>query len=98
MIQKSLAATKSYMKVKDQTDWSGKYYQFTNCLAHLYFLRVLNKIPAYLIFVYFIGDDSVNGPKTGAEWNAALTVMMTYFGLGNHRLSQYIANVFIDVN
>jgi hypothetical protein len=98
LIRKSLAATKSYMQVKDQTDWSGKYYQFTNRLAHLYFFRVLNEIPAYLIFVYFIGDDSVSGPKTGAEWNAALTVMKTYFGLGDHRLSPYIADVFIDVN
>ncbi|MHC4307623.1 MAG: hypothetical protein ACYSR7_03250 [Planctomycetota bacterium] len=98
MIRKSLAATKSYMQVKDQTDWSGKYYQFTNRMAHLYYLRVLNKIPAYLIFIYFIGDESVNGPKTGAEWMAALTVLKTYFGLGDHRLSPYIADVFIEVS
>ncbi len=32
------------------------FYQYINRLAHLYLLRVLNKIPAYLVFVYFVND------------------------------------------
>lgn len=97
MIQKSLGGLKKYLKVNNKMDWSGTFYQYTNRLAHLYFLRTLNKLPANLIFVYFIGDDSVSGPKSLEEWNAALTVMKKYLGLSTHKLAKYTAEVFVDV-
>ena len=50
-----------------------------------------------LMFVYFIGDDSVSGPKSVEEWNAALTVMKKYLGLSTHKLAKYMAEVFIDL-
>lgn len=97
LIKKSLDDLKKYLNVNNKVDWSGTFYQYTNRLAHLYFLRVLNKLPANLIFVYFIGDDSVSGPKSVEEWNAALMVMKKYLGLSTHKLAKYIAEVFIDV-
>ena len=97
LIKKSLDSLKKYLKVNNKVDWSGTFYQYTNRLAHLYFLRVLNKLSANLIFVYFIGDDSVLGPKSVEEWNAALIVMKKYLGLSTHKLGKYIAEVFIDV-
>ena len=96
-IKKSLAATKSYLEIKNKTDWSGTFYQYTNRLAHLYYLRILNRIPAYLVFVYFIGDESVSGPKTIEEWKAAITVMKKYLGVGKRKLSKYIAEIYIQV-
>jgi len=97
LIKKSLDDLKKYLNVNNKVDWSGAFYQYTNRLAHLYFLRVLNKLPANLIFVYFIGDDSVSGPKSIEEWNAALTVMKRYLGLSTHKLAKYTAEVFVDV-
>ena len=97
LIRKSLTSTMSYLQVKSTSDWSGKFYQYTNRVAHLYFLRVVNKIPAYLVFVYFIGDKSVDGPETALEWKAALTVMKKYLGIGKHKLSRYIVDIFIEV-
>lgn len=97
LLQKSLEATKSYLKVSKKVDWCGNFYQYTNRLAHLYFLRILNRIPAYLIFVYFIGDDTVAGPKTVDEWDSALTVMKRCLGLGKHYLDKYIIDIFINV-
>ncbi len=97
LIKKSLDAAKKYLKMNNKADWSGTFYQYTNRLAHLYFLRTLNNLPAYLVFVYFTGDDSVSGPKSIKEWNAALTVMKRYLGASAHKLSKYIAEVFIDV-
>jgi hypothetical protein len=47
--------------------------------------------------VYFIGDDSVSGPKSMEEWKAALKVMKRYLGLSTHKLAKYMAEVFIDV-
>lgn len=97
MIQKSLGDLKKYLNVNNKIDWSGTFYQYTNRLAHLYFLRALNKLPVNLIFVYFIGDDSVSGPKSVEEWSVALTVMKKYLGLGTHKLAKYTAEVFVDV-
>jgi hypothetical protein len=40
----------------------------------------------------------VAGPDSVAEWKAALTVVKAVLGLGErHRLSKYIAEIFIDV-
>jgi hypothetical protein len=49
------------------------------------------------VFVYFIGDESVSGPKTIEEWKAAITVMKKHLGVGKHKLSKYIAEIFIHV-
>lgn len=95
LIAKSLDDVKSYLNINKDIDWMGNFYQYTNRIAHMYFLRVLNKIPAYLIFIYFIGDKSVSGPATVNEWQAAITVMHKCLGLNGHKLSKYIADVFI---
>ncbi len=97
LITKSLNNTKEYLKIKKDIDWINNFYQYTNRLAHLYFLRVINKIPAYLIFVYFLGDESVAGPKTTQEWQAALIVMKKCIGLTRHTLTKYISEIFIDI-
>ena len=76
----------------------GKLYQYSNRLAHLYLLRVLNNIDARMIFLYFTGPKDVNGPETSAEWKAALTVVKGVLGVGNrHKLGQYVLDVFLEV-
>ena len=97
LIDKSLKETKDYLRIKNDIDWSGTFYQYTNRLAHLYFLRVKRDIPTYLINIYFIGDKSVNGPNTQGEWKAALQVLYSYLGLSRHKLSKYMADIFIEV-
>jgi len=98
LIDKSLKETKDYLSIKNNIDWSGKFYQYTNRLAHLYFLRIKRDKPVYLINIYFIGDKSVNGPNTIQEWEAALQVLYCYLGLSRHKLREYMADIFIDVN
>ena len=56
LINKSLKETKKYLNLKSGIDLTKGFYQYSNRLAHLYLLRVINNIPAYLIFVYFIND------------------------------------------
>lgn len=97
LIDKSLNDTKAHLGITNDVDWSGKFYQYTNRLAHLYFLRVKCKVPTYLVNIYFVGDKTVNGPETIQEWQAALQVMHAYLGVSTHRLSKYIADIFIDV-
>ena len=97
-IERSLAQTKQFLGVPTEIPWSGKLYQYANRLAHLYFLRTLNKKRAYLAFVYFTGADDVDGPQTIAEWVAAMTVVKGVLGVSKrHRLSRYVGDVYISV-
>jgi len=97
-IKESLSDTKEFLKIKKDVDWSGTFYQYTNRVAHLYFLRELRNIEAYLVNIYFIGDESVEGPKTVEEWKGAIKVMQLYLGLHSHKLKKYMVDVFIDIN
>lgn len=86
-IEDSLAATKRYLKIKNTYDWTGRFYQYTNRLAHLYFLWVLNHLPAYLVLVYFIGAQEVGGPETREEWDGALQLLHGFLGVERHAFS-----------
>ena len=96
-IQKSLDETKTFLHSTTEHDWTSTFYQYTNRLAHLYLLRVLNEVPAYLVIVYFVNDKEMNGPQSINEWHGALSLLKSYLGIGHHRLKQYIADIFIDV-
>ena len=99
LIDDSLKHVQRFLRVDTGIDWSGKLYQYANRIAHLYLLRELNQIPAYLLFIYFIGDEDVSGPQTAGEWKAAIEVAERVLGLpARHRLSDYVADKFVHVN
>lgn len=98
LIDKSFREVKSFLKIRSSTDWSQIFYQYANRLAHLYLLREANRIPAYLVFIYFMGDKEVEGPATKEEWVSAIQVVEGVLGLHEkHRLKPYIIDLFIDV-
>jgi hypothetical protein len=98
-IQESLEEVKSFLGVQTDIDWSGLYYQYTNRIAHLYLLRELNKIPAYLVFLCFINDKEMNGPTSEREWQTSIHRLETYLGLPTqHKLSKYILHVYLDIS
>lgn len=97
-IERSLKEVQSFLGVDPIVDWSQALYQYTNRLAHLYLLRELNNVPAFLVFVYFVGDHEMDGPVTVGEWESAIQVVKGILGLReSHRLSKYVHDVFIDV-
>lgn len=98
IIGAALNKTKEYLSISNDIDWSGKFYQYTNRLAHLYFLRIIKNKPVYLLNIYFIGDEDVEGPKTKAEWDGAIKVLHSYLGTSKHKLSKYMADIFIDIS
>lgn len=98
-IRNSLDEVKKYLSVNDSIDWTGTFYQYVNRIAHLYYLREKNQIKAHLLFIYFIDDITVHGPKTKDEWLGAIKMMECYLGLAKkHKLRKYIYDIFIDVN
>jgi len=95
----SLDKVKKYLNNSIDIDWTGTFYQYVNRIAHLYYLREKNDIKAHLLFIYFINDITVHGPKTKDEWLGAIQAMECYLGLNkNHKLRKYIHDVFIDVS
>ena len=87
-----------FYQAKPGCDWSKRFYRYANRLAHLYFLRVLNKKPAYLVFVYFVNDTQMKGPESREEWEGAIKLLNTFLDLKRHKLSPFVVDVFIDVN
>lgn len=75
----------------------NSFYQYTNRIAHLYFLREICNQKTFLVNIYFVGDKSVNGPDTVEEWRGAIQSMNLYQGLNSHKLKKYMADVFVNV-
>jgi hypothetical protein len=98
LIDRSLKEVQSFLEVRAVVDWSKILYQYTNRLAHLYLLRKLNGVRAFLVFVYFIGDREMGGPLTAEEWESAIQVVKAVLSLREaNKLSKYILDVFIDI-
>lgn len=97
LIRASLDRVKRFIGSRAAADWSGIYYQYTNRLAHLYFLRHLNRIPAYLVFVYFLNDAEMRGPTTAEEWVGAIRLMHAHLGIDEARLAKAFAGAMIEI-
>ena len=97
LIEKSLSDTRKFIGSKTKADWLSYFYQYTNRLAHLYFLRELNKKKAFMVFIYFLSDSSMNGPETKEEWLGAISRMKEHLGINENELSPFIRDIFIDV-
>ena len=97
MIERALGETKTALHVTSETDWSSHFYQYTNRLAHLHFLRK-SGVDARLLLVGFIGDTDMGGPKTAAEWKTVYRVADHALGLSaRHPLSAFIHHIHPDV-
>ncbi len=97
-INAALSEVRDYLGVEGDVDWTSRFYQYTSRLAHLYLLRVLNDLPAWLVFVHFVNVAEMRGPSTREEWIGAINVMRPVIGVGErHRLSKYVVDVFVDV-
>ena len=101
-IRAGLSETKGFLRVRSETDWSYCFYQYANRIAHLYFLRELNGIDAVMVFVYFLGNETVPGekPVTREGWEAAISLANEHLGLRTSSpwLRDNVAHVFLDVN
>jgi hypothetical protein len=93
-IQRRFWETRDFLKCKTSIDWTNGFYQYANRIAHLYYLRQLNKINAYLIFAYFLNDMS-HIPTSLEQWYGALELEKKLLGLNRHRYQKFIADVFV---
>jgi len=69
-IEQALALTAANLGVSVNSCWTGHYYQTANRYAHLHFLRNIARVPAWLLNVYFVGDQRSRTSRE--EWREAL--------------------------
>lgn len=97
-IEWALGQTRKFLGSRSKHDWTAGFYQYANRLAHLYLLRELNGLDAYLVFLYFTNDEMMNGPSSHDEWESAITMVKQLLGVRQaHKLSPFVADVFLDV-
>jgi len=95
LIKNSFRETQKYLNCESHIDWTKGSYQYANRIAYLYFLRCLNNVEAYLVFVYFI-NDRTHIPTKKSEWEGAIQLQKRLMGLSKHKLQKYIIDVFIN--
>lgn len=96
-IERSLKQVKRALGVSPACDWTGPCYQRATRLAHLYLLRALNKLPAYLLFVYFLNATDVRGPGTAEHWMGAIDLLESQLRLDRERVQETLGNAVVDV-
>lgn len=96
-IEEAFKRTKEDLGVRTKDPWTSPYYQYANRIAHLHFLVNMNDVPAYLIFIYFIGDKEVGGASAKEEWRDVRKAVHSYLGIGGINLLKNMADVYIDV-
>jgi len=83
MISASLNRVKQRYGIRQDTDWTGRLYQYANRLAHVYFLREVCHVPAWLVNLLFTDDQSAIKPTTLEEWKMALPLIKVELGFGS---------------
>jgi hypothetical protein len=98
-IRAAIERTKAAFGAADKFDWESPFYQYANRLAHLYFLRELNGLDAYLLFVYFADAPDVPSAErcTFHQWEGAIRLVEKALGLGSHPFRAYIKSLILPV-
>lgn len=97
-IRESLDKTKLFYGSRSGGDWATCFYQYANRLSHLYLLRELNGLEAYLLLVCFVNDEEMNGPTNELEWEGAIQLMESFLGVRRHMLVGSVLHLYIDVH
>lgn len=95
LIKQSLKATQDHLGCTGALEWTDGFYQCANRLAHLFLLRKLNRQDAYLVFIYFLNDES-HLPTSLEQWRGALALQKKLMGLERHKLRDFVIDLFLD--
>lgn len=90
-IVSALDRAKFWLKVSEQVNWTGHGYQLANRLAHLYWLRKVVNVPAWLVYACFLDDR--HSPTTREAWEAAASAQKEQLGLP--RAVPFLTNLYI---
>jgi len=92
-IETALDTTKEWLGVPKSIDWTGRLYQSANRIAHLFFLREVAKVSAWLVNVYFMNDP--HSPTGFDKWQSAFKGIKEELGLTDITIP-YTAELFLE--
>jgi hypothetical protein len=95
-IESSINRVQSFLGSKSLIPWMKGFYQYANRIAHLYFMREIAGVEAFLVFIYFLNDET-HIPTTKEQWLGMLEVQERLMGLSSHKLQRFVVQSFIDV-
>jgi hypothetical protein len=105
LILDSLGEVQQFMGIGEKRRrpelWFNAFYQYANRIAHLYFIRELNGIPAHLVFLDFINDpDSGEGAvRSAGEWKSLVRLAEACLGItATKPLMKYVHHIHFDVS
>jgi hypothetical protein len=93
VIEASLRRTCEWLKIAYGPMWTGSLYQSANRLAHLYFLREIAKVDAWLVNIYFL-DDRGYKATSREEWTPAIAKVKAELGIANIEIP-YARDLFL---
>jgi hypothetical protein len=96
-ISAALKNAKSSFHASKKANWEQPFYQYANRLAHLFFLRKLNREDAYLLFVCFADAPDVPKPCSAQHWEGAIRIIERTLGLGSHPFRRYVGHIIWSV-
>jgi len=96
-INEALGQAKAAFKAKPDAPWEAPFYQYANRLAHLYYLRELNGVDAYLLFLYFADAPDVPAPCSAEQWQGAKRLTDKCLGLGKHPYGKQVSTIVWSV-
>jgi hypothetical protein len=96
LIEQSLTKARRHYAPKASADWGIHFYQYANRLAYQYFLRELNGINSTLVFLYFLNDHDMGGPKSEEEWHGASHLIHAVLGVPKDLTPYGVFSVFLD--
>lgn len=97
MIELAFSKVREDLKINTSHSWSAPFYQYANRIAHLHFLHNICGIQAVLVFVHFLGDEEMDGPRTKTEWQQVNGKVREYLGLTKSSILNRVVDAFIDI-
>jgi len=96
-IRNSLRLAKRAFGATKDASWESPFYQYANRLAHLYFMRDVNGLDAYLLFLYFADAPDVPNPCTTQQWQGARRLTEKCLGITRHAFRPFIGSLIWSV-
>jgi hypothetical protein len=93
-IAKAITRTQRWAGIEEEPQrWMGRLYQTGNRLAHLYWLREIVGVRAWMIHFLFVNDP--HGPTTREEWTDAMEAANEELGL-SEVVVPHVGHVLLD--
>lgn len=92
LIVESLAKAKAWAGADQGADWLGPLYQYANRLAHVFFLREVCQIDAWLVNLCFVDDP--HRPTSLERWQQQLSAIKKQLGFSDKRVP-FAVDVFL---